>query len=114
MKRLLPITLLLILAGGCAKTIRVGAIDKLDSDTYNTLTVAQVLLDNAKVSIIQGKLPDTAKLIVNNAGKAYNALRDSWLAYRANPVADTSSRMTAAALEMSRCIADLRGIGVKQ
>lgn len=115
MKRFAPIILLLLLTVGCQKSIyvqRTGSIDKLDSMTYDTLLVAQALLDNTKIAIQQGKLPASAKVISNDAGKAYNILRDCWIFYRATPNESTAKAITDASLIVSKFIAELRGLGV--
>ncbi len=113
MKRLIPLYLFLLLIPACQRSLRPGAIDQLDSQTYDTLLVFQSLLDNTKIQIQQGKLPDSTKPIVNDAGKAYNGLRDAWLAYRAAPSATASQRISEAALEVSKFITQLRGLGGK-
>jgi hypothetical protein len=69
---------------GCAKNAYVvhpGAVDKVDSATYDMLLMANGALTSAKDMYSQGKLPE-AKNIINNAGRTYNVLRDAWLGYR--------------------------------
>ena len=114
MKRLAPLALLLFMLG-CQKAVvpRPGSIDKLDSVTYDTLLVAQALLDNTKIAIQQGKLPASTKQIVNEAGRAYTVLRDCWLQYRAAPNEETSQRIANASLRVNKFIAELRGLGVQ-
>ena len=107
------LALLLLLSGGCAKSIHPGSIDAVDSRTYDTLLVAQSVLDNAKIAFKQGKLPDSAKPVINRMGEAYNLLRDLWLEYRANPSAAIEQKITAATLQVNRFILDLRGMGVQ-
>jgi len=115
MKQALPIiALLLLISGGCAKAIRPGSIDVVDSRTYDTLLVAQAVLDNAKIAFKQGKLPDNAKPVINAAGEAYNALRDVWLSYRAAPGAALEQRIISATLELNKVILELRNMGVSQ
>jgi hypothetical protein len=111
MKRAIPLIMLLALTMACAKQIRPGAIDKLDSSTYDTLLVAQGLLDATKVSILQGKLPDSAKPIVNQAGMVYDQARNLWLLYRANPNQDTAKLVIDATAQLNTFIAQLRGLG---
>ena len=110
---LIVIPLLAILLSGCAKSIRPGSIDAVDSKTYDTLLIAQSVLDNAKVAVLQGKLPASAKPIINSCGEAYNKLRDVWITYRANPDAELEQRIISATLELNRIILELRGLGVK-
>jgi hypothetical protein len=113
MKRYSPLILLLLL-WGCAKSIHPGSIDKLDSTTYDTLTVAQSVLSNAKDLYDKGKLPTTSKPVINGMGHAYNELRDLWLQYRANPSATLSDKIIKASLEINRFILELRKLGVKE
>jgi len=112
-RNLISLALLLLLSIGCAKTIRPGSIDAVDSKTYDTLLIAQSVLDNAKVAVLQGKLPASAKPIINSCGEAYNKLRDVWITYRANPDAELEQRIISATLELNRIILELRGLGVK-
>jgi hypothetical protein len=107
------LALLLLLSSGCAKNIHPGSIDKLDSTTYDTLTVAQSVLDNAKIQYAQGKLPTTSKPVINGMGHAYNELRDLWLQYRANPSADLTSKILTATNMINQFILELRKVGVK-
>jgi hypothetical protein len=117
MKRpIVPILFLLLLISPACKTATVqhpGSIDKLDSTTYDVLVASQVILDNTKIAINQGKLPASAKQISNAAGFAYNELRDLWLQYRSNPDASTATKVKAAVTNLDGFVAKLRGLGVK-
>jgi len=112
-RNLISLALLLLLSIGCAKTIRPGSIDAVDSRTYDTLLIAQSILDNAKIAVVQGKLTDSAKPVINRMGEAYNLLRDLWLQYRATPNAAIEQKIIAATLTVNQFILDLRGMGVK-
>jgi len=108
--------LALALLTGCTRSALVrhpDAVDELDARTYDTLLVAQAVLDNAKVEILAGRLPASAKPTVNAAGGAYDTLRELWLTYRAKPDASVAEKIAAATLIVNRYILDLRGLGVK-
>jgi hypothetical protein len=108
------LALLLLLSSGCAKNIHPGQIDALDGKTYDVLTVAQSVLDEAKVQYAQGKLPTTAKPIINGMGQAYNELRDLWNQYRAKPDASLESKILTATSSLNSFILQLRGMGVSK
>jgi hypothetical protein len=112
-RNLIALALLLLLNSGCAKNIHPNQIDSLDGKTYDTLLVAQSVLDNAKIQFQQGKLPATSKPVINGMGQAYMELRELWLQYRAAPSASLSDKIVAASLEINRFILELRKIGVK-
>lgn len=108
--------LALIFLAGCGRSALVrhpDAIDELDARTYDTLVVAQAVLDNAKVAILAGRLTPNAKPVVNAAGSAYDTLRQVWLEYRARPDASLAERVVTATLTVNRSILELRELGVK-
>jgi hypothetical protein len=119
MKRAVLILFLLTLGPGCKTAVvqHPGSLDQFDSSTYDTLTVAQSILDSAKVSYLQGKLPESAKPIINKAGLAYNTLRDAWLGYRSAKDAIQKQNyielVNAAIPAVNKFILDLKALGVK-
>jgi hypothetical protein len=113
MRSLATSILFLILFSSCqVKVQHPGAIDSLDNDTYDTLLIAQSVLDNTKVAIKQGKLPDYAKSVSNNAGIVYNTLHELWLDYRSNPTKTTAEKIIDATSRINQLISELRGLGV--
>jgi len=119
MKYIMTLNMLLLglLLTGCGKNTVVqhpGAIDSLDSKTYDVLLVAQNVLDNAKVAYKQGKLPETAKAAINAGGVVYTDLRELWLEYRAKPDATLVEKITSATLKINQFVLELRGMGVTQ
>jgi ABC-type transporter lipoprotein component MlaA len=89
-----------------------GSVDTYDSAAYDLLVVAQSVLDQAKIQFNQGKLPTSAKQIINNAGTSYNLLRDAWLAYRAVQNPDKLKALQNAMAAVNGFLADLRKLGV--
>lgn len=81
------LAILLVATVGCQSSCatrapRSGALTQLDSDAYDALLVAQAALSEGKRAYAAGELPPEAKDVINNAGKAYNIARASWLTYR--------------------------------
>jgi hypothetical protein len=113
MKRYISLLFLLLLVGCSVKAPHPNAVDKLDGTTYDILTVAQSVLDNAKIDFAQGKLPSTSKPVINGMGLAYNELRDLWLDYHASPDATKVDRILAATNSINNFILQLRKLGVK-
>lgn len=62
---------------GCAKnaTPHPNQINAFDGQTYDRLTEAQAALDEAKVQYQTGKLPATAKTVINDTGAIYEQAR---------------------------------------
>jgi opacity protein-like surface antigen len=75
----LCLTLALAL-GACAKhaTPHPNQLDAFDGQTYDSLVAAQATLDEAKAQFSAGKLPPTAKPVINSAGAAYEQARTAW------------------------------------
>jgi hypothetical protein len=112
---LMPLLAMCIVACGVnVKARHPNAIDQLDSNTYDTLIVAQSVLDNAKVAVKQGKLPDSAKPVINAGGTAYSVVRELWLEYRANQNTPLANQIIAATPELNKIIMQLRGLGVPE
>lgn len=92
------VLLLCLLASACAKTIRPGAVDALDSHAFDVLGTWQFALDSLKTECAAGSqsaggggtstiVPQSAcsqarKDAINRIGAAYNVTRTAWLAYR--------------------------------
>jgi hypothetical protein len=68
-----------------------GALNQIDSATYDTLVVAQTTIDDARVAYEAGRLPDSTKPAFDTLVRSYNLARQSWLTYRgvATQVPDT-------------------------
>jgi hypothetical protein len=85
-------TLLLLLAlplilstPACAAlhtTIHPGALNQVDSTTYDTLLVAQAAIDDARPAYEAGRLPANSKAAFDILVHSYNVARQSWLTYR--------------------------------
>lgn len=96
--RAIAVALLLLCLAACAKTIRPGAVDALDSHAFDVLGTWQFVLDSLKTDCAAGSqtaggggttaiVPQTPcsqarKDAINRIGSAYNVTRTAWLAYR--------------------------------
>ena len=78
------IALLLFSLAGCASlyTVHPGALNKVDSAAYDTLLVAEALIDQARIDYKAGHLPGPANTALEALILSYNVARESWLAYR--------------------------------
>lgn len=87
MKKLLVFILLPCLLCGCGAlrnahyTPHPGAVDLLDSVTYDTLVDGKASLDKAKEKFANGQLPADAREYINQAVNYYNTADTLWLAY---------------------------------
>jgi predicted lipoprotein len=82
-KRLIVVLSVLIALTSCgAARMHPGSVNQFDSNTYDTLMVAQEALAEARTSIESGDLPEAMKGPYNAAVDAYNLTRESWLLYR--------------------------------
>lgn len=80
----LALCLLLILAA-CGATMRPGAVDALDSRSFDVLGTWQFTLDQLKADCPSGPTspcPQEKKDAINRIGDAYNLSRQAWLSYR--------------------------------
>jgi hypothetical protein len=70
------VTLLLLSATACAAryTVHPGALNTIDSAAYDTLLIAETIIDQARTGYPSPQL--------NVLIKAYNIARESWLTYR--------------------------------
>jgi hypothetical protein len=74
---------LALVSSGCHKKVaHPNAINNFDGSAYDALTAAQGALDEAKAQFAAGRLPQSAKPIINSTGESYNAARGAWLSYR--------------------------------
>jgi hypothetical protein len=79
---LLPIVLLLFACASAHYTVHPGALNALDSAAYDALLVAETTIDEARVNVQTGQLPDSAKDALTKLIAIYNLARESWLTYR--------------------------------
>jgi|SRR5438093_3353687 len=62
--------------------IHPGALNMADSAAYDTLLVAEAMIDDARVAYQLGRLPMGATDLLNTLIHSYNLTRQSWLTYR--------------------------------
>jgi hypothetical protein len=77
---LLLLTPLLLTAPACAAhySVHPGALNPTDSAAYDTLLIAENIIDQARA----GPLPPGGKDALNTLIRSYNVARESWLTYR--------------------------------
>ncbi len=93
---------MLLLVGACAKNVYVvhpGAVDAVDSRMYDALLTWNGALTQAKADFAAGKLPPSSKALINNAGAAYNTMREVRNTYRA---AKQAANEKDAAIQVAR------------
>jgi len=96
--------LAILLFTSCAMPrLHPGAVSKLDSQVYDTLLIAQAVIDQARIELTAGTLPEALKPALMRLIDSYNVARTSWLTYR-NAV---KAGQTADAAGMNRTIAIL-------
>lgn len=83
MKRLNVLILGLALSlSGCANyLVHQGAVDTIDSQTYDALLVAKSTIDSTRDQLASGALPPSIKPALNDAIKAYDVAQIAWHAY---------------------------------
>ena len=74
--------ILLLMVTACGSARRPGAVSQADSDTYDLLLIAQSAIEETRLQIESGQLPDSIRPVHNRAVDAYNLTRDAWLLYR--------------------------------
>jgi hypothetical protein len=65
-----------------AYTIHPGALNVTDSAAYDTLLVAQAVIEQARVENQTRTLPPAEKDALNTLIRSYNIAREAWLTYR--------------------------------
>src|SRR6202521_4479332 len=90
--RLLPLVLivpLLISGSACAAhyAVHPGSLNTADSAAYDTLLIAETVIDQARPENISPTEKDALKTLV----ASYNAARESWLTYRGALATNTPS-----------------------
>jgi hypothetical protein len=85
--KLLPLVLvvpILLPFSSCAAhyAVHPGALNPADSAAYDTLLVAESVIDAARSAIEAGTIPRTEKDALNILLHSYNVARESWLTYR--------------------------------
>src|SRR5580765_4802034 len=81
---LLILIVLVLSAAACVAHYKIhpGAVNLTDSTAYDALLAAQTAIDQARLDLKTGELPDKAKELLNLLIRTYNLARDSWLTYR--------------------------------
>lgn len=83
-RRHLFLVSMILLASACAAVpLHPGAVNRADSVAYDTLTVAQAIIEQSRTEAAAGTLPEVMKPALNRLVDSYNVGRASWLAYRA-------------------------------
>jgi len=90
--RLLPLVLmvpLLVSTSACAAhyAVQPGSLNTADSAAYDTLLIAETVIDQARPENIS----PTEKAALKTLVASYNAARESWLTYRGALAANTPS-----------------------
>ena len=82
----LALVAILGLATACktaAYQVHPGSVDAFDSQSYDTLLVAQATIQQAKQQVQAGALPAAAAGPLNHAIQAYDVAETAWQAYHA-------------------------------
>jgi hypothetical protein len=59
-----------------------GSLNKTDSAAYDTLLVAETMINQARADYQSQQLPDQTREAFNTLVRAYNVARQSWITYR--------------------------------
>src|SRR2546428_13376735 len=79
----LIIVLVLVTTAGAARlTMHPGAVNQIDSASYDALLIAEAAIDQARREYQAKRLPDSAKGPLDTLIQSYNLARESWLTYR--------------------------------
>lgn len=68
------------------------AVSAADSAAYDVLLVAETAIDQARLDLKAGQLPDNAREPLNTLITAYNLTRDTWLTYRGAVTTDVPAQ----------------------
>jgi hypothetical protein len=119
LKPLIPPALLIpivLAAAGCAAryTVHPGALNAGDSAAYDTLTIAQAAIDQARTQPIPAGEKDALNALI----RSYNVARESWLTYRGAVATNMPSdaylaQLNKNLLDLTNAIRALAGKGVK-
>jgi hypothetical protein len=101
----------LVLPQGCATahyTIHPGSVNRTDSVAYDSLLVAETIIDQARAANVPSK--DALNALI----RAYNLARVSWLAYRdafstGMPIDAYAARLAANLAELAKAVRVFRG-----
>jgi len=113
---------LLLIGAGCAKAqpVHPNQINTFDGDAYDALTAAQAALNEAKSQYSAGKLPASAKAIINSTGAAYNTANASWKSWRdivqgtkPGDAGAAQAQLTTDLAALSQSVANLKGVLAK-
>lgn len=80
--RLLLVSWVMVLCACAAVQLHPGAVNKADSSAYDVLLISQAVIDQSRVELAAGTLPETLKAPLNHLIESHNIARASWLAYR--------------------------------
>ena len=90
---LLLVLPLALSAPACARyVVHSGAVNTTDSAAYDTLLVAQTMIDQARADYATGDLPGGTRDAFNTLVRAYNVARESWLTFRTAVSADPADQ----------------------
>jgi hypothetical protein len=100
------------LAGCAAKTIHPGAVSQFDSQTYDTLLVAQDSIETAKKDVNLTSLP-AGHAAINTAIMSYNTTMDTYLLWKQSGSGD-QSKVSAAIAKLLVDVAQIQKAAGKQ
>src|SRR5439155_8794355 len=74
----------LLVTPACAmhSQLHPGALHTIDSASYDTLLIAEAIINQARLDFQSGRLPTTTKPALDTLVESYNVARASWLTYR--------------------------------
>ena len=74
----------LLVTPACAMHSQVhpGALNTIDSAAYDTLLIAEAIINQGRLDFQSGRLPTTTKPALDTLVESYNVARASWLTYR--------------------------------